>query len=328
MSRSHPATLRLLAAARAVVPDAGPIPDGGDTQAGRDAFLRAYRAWVSEHHSIEGSPGERMEKVRLLMTAMCAAPDLGAAIGILLRFAPLTYGGLTPVAIEEQDDQVRLRIDRPLLSGVAGLIGELWPLALHLSQLECLAGRMLGGAHGEVRLPPLLPAETAGLLFDRPVVHDRPALALCFPRQHLRLAVVATADEVAHFLPRMLPATFEPAGAPAECAALVEALLRFDRLRGAAVPADLDSIAARLGFSGATLRRRLAREGASFRAIRAAVQDAIAKQWLRTQKPPIGVIAERLGYVDLYSFRRAFTRQNGCSPAAFRRAALRNGDEG
>jgi len=93
-----------------------------------------------------------------------------------------------------------------------------------------------------------------------------------------------------------------------------------DRVR-ALLRAGLDTqpaVAARLGLSVASLRRRLAGEGCSFRALRAETLHRAAEDLLRQGKRP-GEVAELLGYSDTRSFSRAFKRLSQLTPAGYLR---------
>ena len=48
---------------------------------------------------------------------------------------------------------------------------------------------------------------------------------------------------------------------------------------------------------------------------------AIAKDMLRRDGPPLAEVAERVGYQSPSAFSTALTRQTGCSPSVFARAA-------
>jgi len=85
---------------------------------------------------------------------------------------------------------------------------------------------------------------------------------------------------------------------------------------------DQVSAARRVGISVATMRRRLAAEGMSFRDLRQSVLTEAAREKLRIGCPP-SLAAEELGFSDLRSFSRAFKAWTGVSPAAFARAAAR-----
>ncbi|MEM7739910.1 MAG: helix-turn-helix domain-containing protein [Pseudomonadota bacterium] len=82
--------------------------------------------------------------------------------------------------------------------------------------------------------------------------------------------------------------------------------------------ADQPSVAALLGMSVATLRRRLSDEGTSFRALRTRVLSARAMDMLGSDTSMITIAAE-LGFADIRSFSRAFKSWTGETPNAVRR---------
>ncbi|MEQ8514122.1 MAG: helix-turn-helix domain-containing protein, partial [Chromatocurvus sp.] len=81
---------------------------------------------------------------------------------------------------------------------------------------------------------------------------------------------------------------------------------------------DQTAIATSAGMSVATLRRQLARRHRDFRGIRDAVRLEHALQLLHAGHSD-DAIAERLGFSEARSFRRAFRRLRNESPGAFRR---------
>ncbi|MGH3739525.1 MAG: helix-turn-helix transcriptional regulator, partial [Micromonosporaceae bacterium] len=83
-------------------------------------------------------------------------------------------------------------------------------------------------------------------------------------------------------------------------------------------PPSLSRIAAELMTTPRTLRRHLAREGTSFRALLTEVRDQLAVRWLSDGSLPVREIAERLGYADTSTFTHAFTRRHGQSPREYR----------
>jgi AraC-like DNA-binding protein len=94
---------------------------------------------------------------------------------------------------------------------------------------------------------------------------------------------------------------------------LIELQLREGNSRIAAV-------AEAAGLSARSLQRRLAASGTSFNALLASGRSALARQLLQDSDLPITAIAAELGYTDASNFSRAFCRQNGLAPVAFRRA--------
>lgn len=77
-----------------------------------------------------------------------------------------------------------------------------------------------------------------------------------------------------------------------------------------------EDVAYSLGMSVATLRRKLKQEHTSFRAELEKVNRELATNFLLEEIPPADV-AEKLNYCDVRSFKRAFMRWHGVSPAAF-----------
>jgi AraC-like DNA-binding protein len=80
------------------------------------------------------------------------------------------------------------------------------------------------------------------------------------------------------------------------------------------------SIASSLGMSESTLRRHLAREGWSLRALRDEVFKDLAMRALGESTASVSRISRELGYSEVSAFDRAFRRIAGQSPTAYRRA--------
>lgn len=79
-----------------------------------------------------------------------------------------------------------------------------------------------------------------------------------------------------------------------------------------------DAIVSVIGQSEATLRRRLALEGTSYRHIRESCRRELAFDLLRRTVLSIEEISARLDYCDSDAFRHAFRSWTGVSPSGFR----------
>lgn len=77
-------------------------------------------------------------------------------------------------------------------------------------------------------------------------------------------------------------------------------------------------IAAQLNISPRTLRRRLDRDGKAFRTLLDEAKNTQACELIHNAVP-FAAIAEKLGYADERSFRRAFIRWNTLSPSQYRK---------
>lgn len=82
----------------------------------------------------------------------------------------------------------------------------------------------------------------------------------------------------------------------------------------------LETVAAALGLSERTLRRRLAQEGSSFRSIVEAARKDACEIFLSERKKSIAEIAQALGYSEQSAFTRAFKSWYGKPPSAYIRA--------
>jgi AraC-like DNA-binding protein len=83
---------------------------------------------------------------------------------------------------------------------------------------------------------------------------------------------------------------------------------------------QLDTVAESLAMSGRSLQRALAQAGVSYSQILTEVRMHRAADWLDNTDKPVAEIAFDLGYTDTSNFTRAFRRQLGVAPQAFREA--------
>jgi len=318
---ASPETARLIAAA-AEIAGLSPVEAAGPAASASIAqFVGVYRAWILRERGMADAPERWAELGRLMLHSMAAASTVLEAAQIIGRFAQPLYGERLSAELRDEGEAMALIFHEPLGAGPEGLIRALWPLSFTLCQLEFLAGGRLAGVCGRVRNPACLPPGVAGLLFSRRLGYEAQEAALVIPKHELARAVVARAADIPGFFAQVVRATLALDRQAVDAGVLVARLLRADKLRNPGTPADLPALAARLGCSPATLRRRLAAEGAGFRQIRDEVFDALAKSWLADGELTVEQIAERLGYSDGFAFRRAFRRRNGEAPLAFRRRA-------
>ena len=116
------------------------------------------------------------------------------------------------------------------------------------------------------------------------------------------------------------------------CVAQCEQILeRRSRRRGlsAAVRAELlsapgnmpnfEDVASSMGLHPRTVRRRLAAEGTSFRALTNEVRAALAAELLSQVGLTVEEVARRLGYSETAAFNHAFSRWYGLAPTEYRR---------
>jgi AraC-like DNA-binding protein len=140
---------------------------------------------------------------------------------------------------------------------------------------------------------------TADLTADRPRVAAN-SLGLAQLKQHLRsfAGLPAGEDELVAGVRRRISSALQQNGGMPR----------------------LDAVAAELGLSDRTLRRRLQDKQTSFRAVVDEVVAPLARRYLTETALTVGEIAERLGYSEPASLVRAFRRWTGTTPDGYRMA--------
>jgi AraC-like DNA-binding protein len=93
--------------------------------------------------------------------------------------------------------------------------------------------------------------------------------------------------------------------------------------RGLAPRPTLEDVARELRTSSRSLRRGLQEMGTSFRALIDEAARDRAEELVRRNNDKLEHVASELGFADVRTFRRAFKRWTGHSPAAFRSRAMR-----
>lgn len=252
----------------------------------------------------------------LCRTCRCQ-PTLEEALRSALEFFALSFesfrpallrsGSLAEVVLEERGGAPL----RPfacftfwlLLHGLAcWLVGRRFPL---------LAVELRGAA------PEYL--DDYRVMFSENLRFGRPATRIIFAAEVLDLPVRRSAAEAEAFLARAPSNILVKYRDTASLARRIKGHLR--TLPAAEWP-SAEALAAALCLSPATLRRRLAALGQSYRAIRDAVRLERAIAWLGDAQLGFAEIAERLGFADVSAFYRAFRKWTGSNPGHYRSLIL------
>lgn len=250
--------------------------------------------------------------------ALISSPTLRDAVHLGLRYLDLTYS-YCRLTNRETSAELDLRLE------VDGMAPELERFlierdvaAIHVIQRELLpiATRLLRVTFA---FPPPAPEhlgqyeEAFGLLprFDAPehtAVFDGAYLDHALPQ-----AEAITADQAVAQCEGLVRARRIPGG----LADQVRTVLR-ERPHA---PPTLGQVAAALHLSARTVRRHLAAEGVSYRALLDEVREQLAADLLRDGALTVEEVAQRLGYAETASFTHAFRRWTGVGPRAHRQAA-------
>ena len=310
-----PAGRRLLEVAEDVARSDHLGDTSGDRPSPLSEFVQIYREWIAGNRGKPGTQQQQAEQWQLVMHAMVTAPDIEEAIHRLIRFGKVVWGGRGPTALRREDDRAVLAFAEPFRAGPEGLIAAIWLLALTLCELEFLAGIRFGGASGRVVHEAVLPEGILRLLFAAPIAFDAGEVALVIPASLLHRPVIARAADLPRFFGQLLPLTLGAGRAPPTMHSMVAGLIRDDKVGPEFLVPTLENVAARLGMSTATLRRRLRDEGLTYRLVKEEVYNALARGWLSQRDIPVGEVGLRLDFSDGFAFRRFFHRLNGVAPS-------------
>lgn len=304
------ATLLDDAPARAMLDDAGLPADGSPI--GHLDFWRLLRNNIDrtgdERHAL-GPDAVPDGSFELLLAAMRLGHDLGEGLVRLAAASRIVWPDL-PLAVRRGHD-LRLRVPGTgEVSAQRRLYVEMVVVVLHTACCW-MAGQKL-----EPRrlVAPKDDAPGNGALFALlgcPVVRRGNDMELVYPSSAADLRIVADRFEL---WPSLLFETYRQITAqPLERVSTAEQVL--DLLWQA--PLDQVRVAAMMGLSVPTLRRRLAEEGHSFRGLLSHVRQ---QQTLAALKAEMGLedLAAGLGYSEARSLRRATRRWFGAPPSQLR----------
>lgn len=308
----RPQTEALLALAQGVL-DAD-AAGHGDALA---RFMAAYRVWILDARGMADDQPQWAERNQILLHLMVSGSTLREAIAIKARFVHPVWGAGSRLGIASYGDSLELHYDEAVDDSADSLISTMWVLSITACQLEFLAGRKLASLEATLRHDRGLTPKLARFFLPCRTTHGASRSAIRLSGVELDSPVTATVAQIPEFLHNLMQLSVDP-GTRSAAITNVSNLLMREITRNRTPDATMPMIAASLGLSPATLRRRLEAEGASFKQIKADILDRLAKMWLRETNMPLEQVADRLGYSDAFALRRAFRRRNGMPPSVFR----------
>ena len=193
-------------------------------------------------------------------------------------------------------------------------------LLVMLHGLLCwLAGRRVPLTRADWAHPRPSHADEYRRMFSPLLRFDAAATSISFDARVLQAAVTVNPAGLKAFLRDAPQSVFLKQVAATGLSDRVRRQCRLTLDRGDALP-TVTLLARDLGWSTATLRRRLEQEGASWGDLKREVRRDLALQHLRDGHLSVGEIAGRLGFNDASTFYRAFRQWTGSAPGAWRLA--------
>lgn len=296
---------------------------GGTVPVDREiAFIRAALQVSSRPDlGLLAGRGHRFPVFGFWGLALAASPTLASAIRVGLQYVDLTHTFL-------RWNFQRGRGDAELVMRPAFPLGDLETFfverdaAAAATLLEDLTGQRGGLREAVFAYPAPAWADRYAATFGCPVAFRRSRHALRLGAARLDQALpggdpmTAAAAEAQC---RRLLETFSPAGG------LAMRLRRFMLDHPGRLPTQ-DEAARHLGLSRRSLRRRLAGEGAGFRALVDEVRFGLVAGYLENTPLSLDEIAARTGFSDAANLSHAFRRWTGATPGQWRSRRQAGGD--
>ena len=278
------------------------------------AVLRALQARCPDPEvALEAGTRYHLTTYGIWGFALASSPTLRDALQIGSQFVDLSFTFCT-LEVDSDDDEVRLCLDDDAVPDDV----RPFVVARDLAGLRTLASEVAPG----------LPVRRVTVRLPEPADVGPWTAALGTRPQFDAERNVAALDATALDLPLPQADELTAAMTARQCRELVDrrrartgvaGLVRDQLVTAPGAMPDLAAVAGTLAVSERTLRRRLADEGTSFRALVDEVREALAEELLSTQSLSVEQVARRLGYAETASFTHAFTRWKGVSPRAWAR---------
>lgn len=287
-------------------------------------FTQLYRECVAmfEAHDSrrQGWPPMTKREVDMLCYCIITCATLDEAIARATDFCTMLGARAAELSVQINGEQAvfRMRTFRRKRDAAA-FLSDLTGLSSYHRLFSWLIGENIELLSVEVSYPELIEEEVTGLLMPHPISYDRADNLLLFPAHYLHRPVVRSYGELIDFLkdfPFDLETTHSKQMPLSE---KVRIAIGGALARRAPLP-TLETLARQFGISGATLKRRLAQEGASMQLLKERCRHDLARKLLADPALAFGEIAHRLSFSDATTFSRAFKGWSGQSPSAYRDA--------
>ena len=274
---------------------------------------------VHEETHLMSSRPLRRGTTRLVFSSLNHCRDMEAGLNALADNYNIIHGGQfnsvhkhgSCISYEVDDSQFHYQ-------------GQPSPLAIEfaLLKIHCalsfLSGRQLKLLRMSTKRPQLPKHRHHLLLFDTQLQcgQDRYELAYAADQAQLTLSVDDDIDIAGNIYAHYLSLLQQRQNDGFEDDFCRQCLALIRRHSAQQTIANQEMIAAELNTSVATLRRHLSKQGLSFRKLVDKVNSELAVNYLHEQHSN-AEIANRLGYSDERSFKRAFKRWYSLSPASY-----------
>ncbi len=258
---------------------------------------------------------------RILLLAMLGCSTMREAIGVMTDFYAMLGDQVAKWTVLEDGNVVRFTIDRRTREkSVSELLISIFSLASYHRIMGWLVCTEVPLIDVTVAYPSTLRQAALPELFSISPRFGQTTDSFAFASHFLDRPIARKASELdalfALFPFDLLPPDYGDESLSSQVLAAIRAALSLD-----GQTPGIETLARMFGLTPATFRRRLAREGRSLVQLRIQCRRDLAFELLCGTTLSVREIASRLQYIDVSTFRRAFTTWTGLPPATWRLAA-------
>ena len=293
---------------------------------GVDEFVvvnRTCNAVLREHLEKTGA-GSTMDEIKFFLMCRClvSCTNLEEIIATTALFFTMFDGALGAVGLDLTGKEARLFISqvRHRLDDVTYLI-DVYGFAILHKLYRWMVDRPLPLKQVHLSYPASRLRALHLSLFDDPVLFNQERHCLVFDKDQLKYPVVRTKSEIAGLTQRFAFDLIMHGHQGRSLAERISIVIANAHALGQSFPTQVE-VAASLGMSAWTLRRRLAEEGTAFNKVRQRCQLELATELLQRRDLSVEAIATKVAFSDASAFSRAFQKWTGRSPADYRKALL------
>lgn len=283
-----------------------------------DAFADAYYAGMTilmdRNAAREGKASMTKAEYDLLCHCVITCETLGQVIDRTLSFMHALACRPARMGLVIQDRIAEFQISTDYaVRDTTGLLTDIAGLAAFYRLFGWLIDAPIELVDVRMCYPPLVDSNAASFLIPFPLTYHAETNALRFPADALHRPVVRTPQQLNTLLARFPFDVNDTRAARDTMTNRVRSVMAATLSKSERLPTE-QQIADRLSLSLSTLKRRLKSEQASYRVIRDELLCTIAIESLKSDRCSISILASRLGFSDISSFRHAFKRWTGHSP--------------
>lgn len=295
-------------------------PCPGVTKASMSTILRRLRTATDDEFLGVAPNPVSSDTLRILGFAISGAATLADALDRAEQFAPM-FAGLPRPTVSTTAEYTRVSF---ALDGFDNTVSLVSAAVLGVTQrlIDWATRSRIHWHRVEVPYPRPYGETDHDVIFGAPVRFDAPSASLVLSATALSTPLLRSQDEVEQLLADPYPVLLSEFGIHTTYTQRVRSII--ESSLGDHV-CSADEIAASIGISRQTLRRRLQEEDTSVSAIRDEVLRTAAVDSVSRGGETIAALANRLGFSEPSAFTRAFRRWTGASPTAFQRRLAASG---